>query len=103
MAFLTEGCWEGSVVIEVVTRSLRARDDLVEIIGMIFAEITVDPLYNVGLIVKPPQIGSPSETEDRNEILEKHLTSTTPTVLVSPSMMSGIDLKDGARKAWFER
>jgi len=34
------------------------------------------------------------ETEDRNEILEKHLTSTTPTVLVSPSMMSGIDLKD---------
>ena len=34
------------------------------------------------------------ETEDRNEILDKHLTSTTPTVLVSPSMMSGIDLKD---------
>lgn len=34
------------------------------------------------------------ETEDRNEILEKHLTSTKPTVLVSPSMMSGIDLKD---------
>ena len=34
------------------------------------------------------------ETEDRNEILEKHLNSTTPTVLVSPSMMSGIDLKD---------
>lgn len=34
------------------------------------------------------------ETEDRNEILEKHLTSTQPTVLVSPSMMSGIDLKD---------
>lgn len=34
------------------------------------------------------------ETEDRNEILEKHLTSTSPTVLVSPSMMSGIDLKD---------
>lgn len=34
------------------------------------------------------------ETEDRNEILEKHLSSTKPTVLVSPSMMSGIDLKD---------
>jgi len=34
------------------------------------------------------------ETEDRNEILEKHIHSTTPTVLVSPSMMSGIDLKD---------
>lgn len=34
------------------------------------------------------------ESEDRNDILEKHLTSTSPTVLVSPSMMSGIDLKD---------
>ena len=34
------------------------------------------------------------DTDDRNEILEKHLASTTPTVLVSPSMMSGIDLKD---------
>jgi len=34
------------------------------------------------------------DTDDRNDILEKHLTSTNPTVLVSPSMMSGIDLKD---------
>ncbi|MCK9415213.1 DEAD/DEAH box helicase family protein [Candidatus Dojkabacteria bacterium] len=34
------------------------------------------------------------DTENRNEILEKHLTSSEPTVLVSPSMMSGIDLKD---------
>ena len=33
-------------------------------------------------------------TEDRNEILEKHLTSTTSTVLVSPSMMEGISLDD---------
>jgi Rad3-related DNA helicase len=32
--------------------------------------------------------------EDRNEILEKHLTSLEPTILVSPSMMSGVDLKD---------
>jgi len=34
------------------------------------------------------------DTENRNDILEKHLTSSEPTVLVSPSMMSGIDLKD---------
>lgn len=32
--------------------------------------------------------------ENRNDILEKHLTGLEPTVLVSPSMMSGIDLKD---------
>lgn len=34
------------------------------------------------------------DTENRNEMLEKHLSSNEPTVLVSPSMMSGVDLKD---------
>lgn len=34
------------------------------------------------------------DTENRNDILDKHITSIEPTVLVSPSMMSGIDLKD---------
>ena len=34
------------------------------------------------------------DTENRNEMLDKHLSSKEPTVLVSPSMMSGIDLKD---------
>jgi Rad3-related DNA helicase len=34
------------------------------------------------------------DSEDRTEILEKHLTSIEPTVLVSPSMMEGISLDD---------
>ena len=34
------------------------------------------------------------DTDDRHDILDKHLSSKEPTVLVSPSMMSGIDLKD---------
>ena len=69
ISFITSGIWEGSIVIDVFSRSLRARDDLVELIGMCFAEITVDSLYDVGLIVKPPNIGSPSETDDRNDKL----------------------------------
>jgi len=37
-------------------------------------------------------------TENRDEILEKHLESVEPTVIVSPSMGSGVDLKnDSAR------
>lgn len=32
--------------------------------------------------------------DDRQEILEKHLTSKEPTVIVSPSMVSGISLDD---------
>jgi len=34
------------------------------------------------------------DTKDRQEILDKHLYSKEPTILVSPSMMSGVDLKD---------
>jgi Rad3-related DNA helicase len=34
------------------------------------------------------------ETSDRNEKFEKHLNSDEPTILISPSMMSGVDLKD---------
>lgn len=69
ISFITAGAWEGSVVIDVMSRSLRARDDLVELVGIAFAEITVDSLYDVGLVVKPPVIGAPSETDDRNDKL----------------------------------
>lgn len=69
VSFITAGVWEGSIIIDVLTRSLRSRDDLVELIGMAFAEIAVDSLYDVGLVVKPPVIGSPSETDDRNDKL----------------------------------
>lgn len=33
-------------------------------------------------------------SDDRNEVLNKHIMSPEPTILVSPSMMNGIDLKD---------
>jgi Rad3-related DNA helicase len=33
-------------------------------------------------------------SDDRDEVLYKHMTSTKPTILVSPSMMNGVDLKD---------
>lgn len=67
--FVTAGIWEGSIIIDVLTRSLRSRDDLVELIGMCFTEIHFDSLYDVGIIVKPIVIGSPSETDDRNDKL----------------------------------
>jgi hypothetical protein len=68
-SFITAGAWEGTIVIDVITRSLRSRDDLVEWVMMCFTEITVDTLYDVGLIVKPPSFGSASESDDRNDKL----------------------------------
>lgn len=68
-SFVTAGIWEGSIVIDVMTRSLRARDDLVELIGMCFSEIYFETLHQIGIIVKPPSVSGPSESDDRNDKL----------------------------------
>lgn len=66
---VTAGAWEGSIVVDVMTRSLRSRDDLVEAIGMCFTEVHFDTLHEIGLIVKPISISGTSETDDRNDKL----------------------------------
>jgi hypothetical protein len=68
-SIVTAGAWEGSIIIDVITRSLRARDDLVEAIGMCFTEIHFDNLHDIGIIVKPVTVGGTSETDDRNDKL----------------------------------
>lgn len=68
-SFITAGAWEGSINIDVLTRSLRARDDLVELVAMCFTEIYFDSLVDVGLVIKPITIGGTSETDDRNDKL----------------------------------
>jgi len=68
-SFVTAGVWEGSIIIDIITRSLRSRDDLAQLIGMFFAEVSPEILYDVGIIVKPPQIGAPSESDDRSDKL----------------------------------
>jgi hypothetical protein len=69
--FFTAGVWEGQIVIDILSRSLRARDDLAELIGTCFTEIYVDSLYDIGILVKPLNISSPSESDDRTAKLFK--------------------------------
>ncbi len=69
VAFFTAGAWEGSIIIDIMSRSLRARDDLAELIAMCFTEITFDTLLDIGVVVKPINIGAPSESDDRNDKL----------------------------------
>lgn len=68
-SFVTAGVWEGTIIIDIESRSLRARDDLAQLIGMCFVEVSFDTLHEVGVVVKPPTIGAPSETNDRNDKL----------------------------------
>lgn len=66
---VTAGAWEGSIVIDVFSRSLRSRDDLVELVGMCFTELYYEELRKIGIVVKPLSIGSPTELDDRNDKL----------------------------------
>jgi hypothetical protein len=69
--FINAGVWEGSIVIDINTRSLRSRDDLVEIVANAFTGITFNTLEDIGIVVKPAVISSPSEVDDRNDKLFK--------------------------------
>lgn len=65
-AFRFEGISEGSIIIDITTRSMRTRDDLAELIYMFFVDIRSDDFKNAGLVVKGVSISSPSEGDDRN-------------------------------------
>jgi len=54
-----------------MTRSLRARDEITEIIAMYFTDVIFRQLYDVGIIIKPISIGSTSEQDDRADKLFK--------------------------------
>lgn len=69
VALITAGIWEGSMNIDVLTKSLRSRDDLVELIAICFTDINFENLEDIGIVIKPIQIGAPSETDDRNDKL----------------------------------
>ena len=68
--FVSSGAWEGNLTIDVLTRGLRARDDLVELIQLLFVDLKWAEMYKAGVSVKPNvSVGSPSESEDRNDRL----------------------------------
>lgn len=68
-SFITAGVWEGSIIIDVLSRSLRARDDIAEAIAMCFTEVTFETIEDIGIVIKPISIGAASEGDDRNDKL----------------------------------
>lgn len=68
-SFVFSGAWEGDISIDIKTRSLRSRDDLIELVAICLQNITFETLKNSGVIVKPLSWGSPNEIDDRNDKL----------------------------------
>lgn len=70
--FVLVGAWEGSLEIEVSSRGIRERDDLIELISIFLIDINWNNLSRMGVSIKPDlSISGPSEAEDRNDKLFK--------------------------------
>jgi hypothetical protein len=65
--FIQAGAWEGTINIEVRARDLRARDDLVDLVSILFVEVAFNDLVKSGLIIKGVSAGAPTEFDDRND------------------------------------
>jgi hypothetical protein len=68
-AFIFAGAWEGSINLEIQARDPRSRDELVDLVSILFADIAFDDLVKNGLIVKGVSISSQSEKQDRNDYI----------------------------------
>lgn len=69
--FVLAGSWEGSLSIEVSSRGIRERDDIIELIAIFLADLHYDEFQKSGLAIRPNSISvsSPSEMPDRNNQL----------------------------------
>lgn len=63
------GAWEGQIMVDIETRSPRARDELVDIVSLTFVDTRFDEMKNSGVLIKGVNAGGPSESDDRNDKL----------------------------------
>lgn len=70
-SFITAGAFEGSITVDIMTKSLRSRDDLAELVFHCFTEVYFDEIFRAGMIIKPISVSGTSESDDRNDKLFK--------------------------------
>ena len=63
------GAFDGTITIDVLARDILARDNLVNILMLMFADIRFETLRKAGILVKSgqPSMGGVSESDDRNK------------------------------------
>lgn len=65
--FYRSGSWEGTLSVSVEAKSTKERDELLELVNILFTDLKVEDLVASGVIVKEVSTGSPSEKDDRND------------------------------------
>lgn len=63
------GAWEGTISIDVLSRDILDRDNLVSIVMLLFTDIRFESLRKAGVLVKSgqPTLGNVSEGDDRQQ------------------------------------
>ena len=63
------GAFDGTITIDVLARDILARDNLINILMLMFADIRFETLRKAGILVKSgqPSMGGVSEGDDRNK------------------------------------
>ena len=70
-AFILAGAWESSMSIDIYCKSLRDRDELVDLVSLCFTDLYHDVLLDAGVFCKPISVSGASEVDDRIDKLFK--------------------------------
>lgn len=69
-SFVFAGAYEGSIIIDVMTRSLHTRDELMQEAMMCLNAVAIKRLQKSGVAIKQnPSFSAPNESDDRNDKL----------------------------------
>lgn len=74
-AFVFAGYWLGDISIEIKSAGIRSRDDIVDLIMLLFADIRHKEMEEAGVIITGVNATSPTEEDDRNGKLYKQVVS----------------------------
>lgn len=66
-AMVSAGAWEGSISIDIYTRDIYSRDEITSFITVLFEHLRRDDLYRAGVWINSVSVGSPSESQDRQQ------------------------------------
>lgn len=63
------GAWEGSIAIDIISRDILDRDNLISIVMLLFTDIRFESLRKAGVLIKSgqPTLGGISEGDDRQQ------------------------------------
>ncbi len=67
--FIQAGVWEGQITVEVISRSLRSRDEITQIVSLACVDAVFDDMKNSGVVIKGANVSGPTDGEDRNDKL----------------------------------